>query len=145
MRYGRRARRSNAARSIAFVVVAGLSLAAAGYLLFFKPGADASDAPSGATPVTITMAGFSPNLIRGETGEALVVTLVNPDNSHHSDGGGWHNLVLEELGVNVRVAPESVTTFTLPAALPGEYRWYCDICCGGSANPNMWGTLVVGV
>lgn len=140
-------RRSNApthrARTTIFVAIAAVALAAAGYLLFLRPGVDADDAPEGTLPITITMAGFSPPTIQGLPGEPLAVTLVNPDNAHHSDGGGWHNFILEDLGVNVRVAPESTETFTIPATKPGEYRWYCDICCGGSANPSMWGTLVV--
>lgn len=144
MKTGRRAKTpSHALRTTTFLLVAAVTLAAAGYLLFLKPRVDAGDAPEGTLPVTITMAGFSPANIEGIAGDALAVTLVNPDNSHHTDGGGWHNFVLEDLGVNIRVAPESTETFTIPAAEPGEYRWYCDICCGGNANPSMWGTLTV--
>lgn len=144
MKTGRRVKsHTQVLRTTTFLAVAVLSLAAAGYLVFLKPGVDASDAQEGTLPVTITMAGFSPATIQGVAGEPLEVTLVNPDNSHHADGGGWHNFVLEDLGVNIRVAPESTKAFTIPAAPPGEYRWYCDICCGGNANPSMWGTLVV--
>lgn len=144
MKTGRRVKRpSHAARTTVFLVIAAVTLAAAGYLLFLRPGVDASDAAPGSIPVTITMAGFSPDRIEGTAGEPIAITLVNPDNSHHSDGGGWHDLVIEALDVNVRVPPESTLAFTIPPAPAGEYRWYCDICCGGNANPSMWGTLVV--
>lgn len=130
-------------RTFVFVAIATITLSTAGYLLFLKPRVGAEDAAEGTLPVTITMAGFSPATIEGVAGAPLAVTLVNPDGPHHTDGGGWHNFVLEALGVSVRVAPESVETFSIPGAPPGEYRWYCDICCGGNANPSMWGTLVV--
>ena len=143
MKDGRKAVTPHRTRTIAFTMIAIVTIAAAGYLVFLKPRVSAEDAPEDTTPVTITMAGFAPAQLAANAGEPLAVTLVNPDNSHHTDGGGWHNFVLADLGVDVRVAPESTQTFTIPAAQPGEYKWYCDICCGGKENPSMWGTLVV--
>lgn len=143
MKTGRKTITTHRTRTIAFTAIAILTIAAAGYLVFLKPRVSAEDAPEGTTPVTITMAGFAPAQLAANVGEPLAVTLVNPDNSQHADGGGWHNFVIEDLGVDVRVAPESTQTFTIPAAAPGEYAWYCDICCGGKENPSMRGTLVV--
>jgi heme/copper-type cytochrome/quinol oxidase subunit 2 len=62
----------------------------------------------------------------------------------HSDGGGWHQLAIPELGLDEKVGPRSTMTFEVPAsAAPGEYAFYCDICCGGKENPSMQGVLKV--
>ncbi len=143
MTIGPPATRSRAARTALFVAIAAGTITAAGYLAFLKPRVGESDAPAGTIPLRITMSGFSPDRLQAAAGEPINVTLVNPDNSHHPDGGGWHSFVLEALSVSVRVPPESTKTFVIPAAEPGEYRWYCDVCCGGNANPSMWGTFVV--
>ena len=70
--------------------------------------------------------------------------LVNPDSSHHTDGSGLHQFAIPELGLDVRVNPQSATVFTIPAAPAGTYTFYCDVCCGGKENPAMRGTLTVG-
>jgi heme/copper-type cytochrome/quinol oxidase subunit 2 len=66
------------------------------------------------------------------------------DTSMHSDGGGWHELAIDALGIDWKVGPESsqVFSFTAPST-PGTYQFYCDICCGGKANPSMQGKLTV--
>lgn len=92
----------------------------------------------------ISMAGWNPTEIRVKPGQRVAVTLVNLDDSHHTDGGGWHDFRIDALGINERVAPLSTHTFTFVApGKPGRYDFYCDICCGGKANPSMHGTLVV--
>lgn len=127
----------------AFALVALLALGAAAYLLFLKPGPRVSDAPQGSVPVKITMAGFTPSALQAVAGQPLTITLVNPDNAHHSDGGGMHQFAIDELGVNVLVDPETTRTFNLTAPQPGVYPFYCDVCCGGKENPTMQGTLTV--
>jgi len=41
------------------------------------------------------------------------------------------------------VAPHATKTVTLPALRAGRYEFYCDVCCGGRANPSMIGVLEV--
>ena len=93
--------------------------------------------------IAADMGGFSASEIRVRTDEPVTVRLTSLDNSHHTDGGGKHQWAVDELGVNIIAPPEgsSYTTFTPDA--PGRYTFYCDICCGGRANPSMNGTLIV--
>ena len=103
-------------------------------------------APSGATAdqtVQITMAGFDPTNLTVPAGKATTVLFKNPDSAAHTDGGGVHEFAIPELGIDVKVPPESSTVATIPAVAPGTYTFYCDTCCGGKANPAMRGTLTV--
>jgi cytochrome c oxidase subunit II len=90
------------------------------------------------------MDGFDPNQLTVKAGQTVKIQLASMDTSMHSDGGGWHQFAIDELHVNWRVGPESsqVFDFTAPAT-PGTYTYYCDICCGGKANPSMQGKLTV--
>lgn len=93
--------------------------------------------------VSADMGGFSTYQIRVRVGEPVTVRLTSLDNTHHTDGGGKHQWAVDEMGVDI-VAPalgSGYATFTPEA--PGEYTFYCDICCGGRANPTMNGTLIV--
>ena len=93
--------------------------------------------------VTVSMAGFEPPAIKVPAGRATTVKLINPDSPYHMDGGGTHQLAIPGLQVNVTVNPRSSMIVALPAAEPGEYTFYCDVCCGGKDNPAMQGKLVV--
>jgi hypothetical protein len=93
--------------------------------------------------VTVDMGGFHPAALTARAGEATSLQIVNPDSSMHSDGGGWHQLAIPDLGIDVKIAPRSDKTIEIPAAAPGEYAFYCDVCCGGKANPSMQGVLKV--
>jgi len=120
-----------------------------------RPGATAADphvmagatmAPAGA-PADLTMrvdmAGFTPPELSVPSGRATRLMIVNPDNSHHSDGGGVHGFTVPGLGVDVRVPPLTNMIITLPAAEAGDYQFWCDTCCGGKENPAMQGTIRV--
>ncbi len=98
-----------------------------------------------AIKMTITMAGFDPNTLQVKVGEPVKINLINTDNQYHRDGGGFHNFILKGPGldVNITVPPENQTVFAFTPTEPGEYDWYCDVCCGGKENPNMHGTLIV--
>ncbi len=101
--------------------------------------------PAGGAIVEVkgTMGGFSPSLIRAKAGRPLTVRLTSMDTRFHTDGGGKHQFAIDALGVNI-IAPPLGTreaTFTPPA--PGVYEYYCDVCCGGRANPTMVGKLIV--
>ena len=130
--------------SILFIVIVIAIFGAALYLIIGK-SASLEPVNKDAIKMTITMAGFEPNKITAIAGQPVTINLINPDNSHHTDGGGKHNFILTSglANLNVTVQPESQEVFTFTPTQKGEYHWYCDICCGGSENPNMHGTLIV--
>jgi cytochrome c oxidase subunit 2 len=74
--------------------------------------------------VHASMGGFDPPTLSVKAGQTVKVELSSMDTSMHSDGGS------------------KVFEFTAPATA-GTYSWYCDICCGGKANPSMQGKLTV--
>ncbi len=132
-------------KSILFMVIVVAIFGLALYLIISK-SASLDPVNRDAIKMTITMAGFEPNVIRAKAGQPVTINLINPDNSMHTDGGGVHNFILENAGlssVNVTVQPESQDVFTFTPTQAGEYHWYCDSCCGGRENPNMHGTLIV--
>ncbi|NJD77728.1 MAG: cupredoxin domain-containing protein [Candidatus Methanoperedens sp.] len=131
-------------KSILFMVIVIAIFGSALYLVMSK-SASLDPVDKDAIKMTITMAGFEPNIIRAKTGETVTVNLINPDTSMHTDGGGVHNFLLSAglANVDVTVGPESQKVFTFTPTQPGEYHWYCDSCCGGKENPSMHGTLIV--
>ena len=134
--------------SILFMLIVIVIFGAAIFLVISKSAA-LEPVNKEAIKMTISMAGFEPNIIRAKAGQPVTINLINPDNSHHTDGGGVHNFMLTEglasvmSGVNITVLPESQQVFTFTPTKPGEYHWYCDSCCGGKENPSMHGTLIV--
>jgi heme/copper-type cytochrome/quinol oxidase subunit 2 len=141
-RQGRIRRRRIRTVSFGGLVLAVLGLA--GYLLqsaFSRPEL----APMAGTVIDIAadMSGFSQPEIRVKAGEAVTVRLTSLDNSHHTDGGGKHQWAVDELEVSVIAPPEGSAYATFTPDQPGQYMFYCDVCCGGRANPSMQGTLIV--
>jgi len=131
-------------RAAAFAVIGVVVLGLAGYFLvtaFFKPAPPAM--AGNVIDVKADMAGFDLKLIRLKAGEPVTVRLTSLDNSHHTDGGGKHQWAVDELGVSIVAPPEGSNYATFTPDKPGTYTYYCDICCGGRANPTMQGTLVV--
>ena len=133
-------------RPLRLTVFAVLALvvggAAIGLVVSRLQGPGATD--TAAIQVHASMGGFNPPALTVKAGQVVKVELISMDSSMHSDGGGWHQLAIDALGIDWKVGPESgkVFTFTAPATA-GTYSWYCDICCGGKANPSMQGTLTV--
>lgn len=93
--------------------------------------------------VQAAMDGFDLTEIHVKAGETVTVNLRSLDNSMHTDGGGKHQFAIDELGVNLVAQPMSTNSATFTPTQPGEYTFYCDICCGGKANPTMNGKLIV--
>lgn len=130
-------------RLIAFGGIAMLiGIAAVGLVvtrLLPEPATDVT-----AIQVSASMGGFEPPVMQAKAGSTVRVEFASTDTPFHSDGGGWHELAIEELGIDWKVAPQSrqVFEFTAPAE-PGTYAFYCDICCGGKENPSMQGRLTV--
>jgi cytochrome c oxidase subunit 2 len=97
-----------------------------------------------AIQVQASMGGFDPSAITVKAGQPVKIELSSMDNSMHSDGGGWHQLAIDALGIDWKVGPLSTKVFTFTApGVAGTYAWYCDVCCGGKANPTMQGQLTV--
>ena len=136
--------RTHKIRAIAFAVVGLGVLGLAGYFLvtaFTRPTLQAM--AGNVIDVAADMAGFDLKLIRVRVGEPVTVRLTSLDNSHHTDGGGKHQWAVDELGVSIIAPPEGSASSSFTPATPGTYTFYCDLCCGGRANPSMQGTLIV--
>ena len=139
-----RKRRARHMRSIGYGAVVLGVLTVAGALLvsaFFKPAPE----PMAGNVVDITadMSGFDMPEILVKAGVPVTVRLTSLDNAHHTDGGGKHQWAVDELGLNIIAPPEGSQYTTFTPTTPGSYGFYCDICCGGRANPTMQGTLIV--
>jgi plastocyanin len=128
-----------AAFAVIVIVVGGV---AASLIVSRLQGPGATDIA--AAQVHASMGGFDPRTLTVKAGQTVRIELSSMDTSMHSDGGGWHQLAIDALGVDWKVGPLSskVFEFTAPATA-GTYSWYCDICCGGKANPSMQGKLTV--
>ncbi|MBI2225989.1 MAG: cupredoxin domain-containing protein [Betaproteobacteria bacterium] len=140
----RRQRRRRRMRAATFSVIGVLVLGAAGYLLFdafWKPAL--SRMAGNVIDISADMGGFSRKEVRIKAGEPVTVRLRSLDNSHHTDGGGKHQWAVDELRVNIIAPPEGSSYKTFTPDKPGTYTFYCDICCGGRANPTMSGRLIV--
>jgi len=141
----RRARqRRRRMRAATFAVVSVLVLGSAGYLLakaFWRP--ELPQMAGKVIDIAADMSGFNQKVVRVKVGQRVTVRLTSLDNSHHTDGGGKHQWAIEELDVDIVAQPESSNYATFTPEKPGTYTFYCDICCGGRANPSMSGTLIV--
>lgn len=125
------------------VIVVGVLSLASFYLVeaFFRPAPEPM--AGNVIDVEASMSGFDKTEIRVKAGEPVTIRLTSLDNSHHTDGGGKHQWAVDELGVDVIAQPESSNTVTFTPEKAGTYTFYCDICCGGKANPTMNGQIVV--
>lgn len=93
--------------------------------------------------VAASMQGFDVSYVHVKAGEPVTIRLTSLDNSYHTDGGGKHQWTVDELGVSVVAPPNGSKYVTFTPDKPGEYTFYCGICCGNRFNPGMRGTLVV--
>lgn len=131
-------------RSAIFAVIVVGVLGLAGYYLksaFFRPPPEPM--AGNVIDVEASMSGFDKIEIRVKVGEPVTLRLTSLDNEHHTDGGGKHQWAVDELGVNVIAQPLSSNFVTFTPERAGAYTFYCDICCGGRANPTMNGQIIV--
>jgi cytochrome c oxidase subunit II len=128
------------------IIILGV-VVAIGFLLspVFTPKASGISQTANGKVINIqaAMDGFDLKEIHAKVGETLTVNLSSLDNEHHTDGGGQHQFAIDELGVDIIAQPLSSSTATFTVTKPGTYTYYCDICCGGKANPTMNGKLIV--
>jgi cytochrome c oxidase subunit II len=129
--------------SIFGVIVIGVLGLTSFYLVkaFFRPAPPAM--AGNVVDVAADMSGFDQKEIRVKVGQPVTIRLTSLDNEHHTDGGGKHQWAVDELGVDVIAPPEGTEYVTFTPDKPGTYTYYCDICCGGRANPTMSGQLIV--
>lgn len=128
----------------AFVLISLLVLGAAGYLIFkafWRPELPPIDGNT--VDIAADMGGFTRKEVRVKAGQPVTVRLTSLDNSHHTDGGGKHQWAVDELGIDIVAPPLGSRYKTFTPTKAGTYTFYCDICCGGRANPTMSGRLVV--
>ncbi len=129
-------------RVAVFVVLAFAVAGGAAYALWPKELATTDADPVDVT-LRIDMGGFTPPTISAPADRLVRVRIVNPDSSHHSDGGGVHGFTILKLGVDAKIQPETTQVVTVPPAAAGDYAFYCDTCCGGKENPSMQGLLKI--
>ena len=129
--------------SIFAMIVVGVLGLASFYLVkaFSRPAVE--PLAGNVIDVAADMSGFDQKQIRVKAGQPVTVRLTSLDNEHHTDGGGKHQWAVDDLGVDIVAQPESSNYITFTPEKPGTYTFYCDICCGGKANPTMNGQLIV--
>lgn len=130
-------------RSFAYLALVVVVLGATGYLLVaaFSPKVPAAAANT--IDVTAEMSGFNMKEIRIKVGQPVTLRLTSLDSPYHTDGGGKHQWAVDELGLNVIAPPKGSNSITFTPDRTGTFTFYCDICCGGRANPTMQGKLIV--
>lgn len=129
---------------VTFWIITIAVLALAGYLL--KPAVFGRSGPAPDAKIidiAANMGGFDMKLIRVKAGEPVTIRLTSLDNRYHRDGGGKHQFAVDGMDVNIIAQPLSSAAATFTPEEPGRYEFYCDVCCGGRANPSMVGTLIV--
>ncbi len=142
--YYRAQQRRNRLLVLASVGIAIFTLALAIYFListFWRPLPPPM--ADNVIDVAASMEGFDAKEVHVRAGEPVTIRLTSLDNSYHRDGGGKHQWAVDELAVSVVAPPNGSKYVTFTPDKPGEYTFYCDICCGDRFNPAMRGTLVV--
>lgn len=130
-------------RKVVFGIIVVTVLGLVVYLLSSSLESKTPPPAENTIDVSASMGGFDKDVIRVKAGEPITIRLTSQDNQYHMDGGGKHQWAVDELDLNVIAPPEGSEWVTFTPDKPGQYTFYCDICCGGRANPTMQGTLIV--
>ncbi|MBX3063308.1 MAG: cupredoxin domain-containing protein [Anaerolineae bacterium] len=130
-------------RAIIFAGIVVVVLGLTSYLLISAFSPPTPPPAENTIDISAAMNGFSLSEIRVKVGQSINVRLTSLDNQYHGDGGGKHQWAVDEFGVSVIAPPEGSNLVTFTPDKTGSYTFYCDICCGGRANPTMQGTLIV--
>lgn len=128
---------------ILFATIVVVVLGVAGVLLFnafYQPPLPVAD---NVIDVSADMSGFSMTEIRVKVGQPVTIRLRSLDNEHHTDGAGKHQWAVDDFNANVIAPAEGTAMTTFTPTKTGTYVFYCDICCGGRANPSMNGKFIV--
>ncbi len=138
-----REHRKRTFRSLSFILIVVVVLGSSGFLLvnaFYKP-----PLPEAKNTIDISadMNGFDKQEVHVKVGEPATIRLRSLDNAMHTDGGGKHQWAVDDFNASVIAPPEGTNTVTFTPTKTGEFTFYCDICCGGRANPSMQGKLIV--
>jgi cytochrome c oxidase subunit II len=121
---------------VAVVLLGGLWLAFGNFLT--RPAA-----ATGSISVQSSMAGFTPAEIHVKAGSTVTLDWWTEDAAMHLQNG-VHTMISPELGLNEALPAQGrrAVAWTVPNK-PGTYDVWCDSCCGGKANPQMHGKIVV--
>ena len=121
---------------VAAVLLGGLWLAFGNFLT--RPAAAV-----GSISVQSSMAGFTPAEIHVKAGSTVTLDWWTEDAAMHLQNG-VHTMISPELGLNEALPAQGrrAVAWTVPNK-PGTYDVWCDSCCGGKANPQMHGKIVV--
>ena len=130
-------------RAAMFGITTLIVLGVAGSLLLSAFSSKTPPPAANTIDVAADMSGFNMQEIRVRAGKPVTIRLTSLDGSHHTDGGGQHQWAVDDFGVSVVAQPLSSNSATFTPDKPGTYTFYCDICCGGRANPSMQGKLIV--
>ena len=93
--------------------------------------------------ISADMSGFDKEEIHVKVGEPVTIRLRSLEHSMHSDGGGKHQWAVDDFKASAVAQPKGTATVTFTPTQAGTFDFYCDICCGGRANPTMNGKLIV--
>ncbi len=120
-----------------FVILVAVVLVAAGSMLYLSTQRAVPLDPN-AQQVHISMAGWDPPQLTTKVGTPLKIDVMAMDDAH----GAGHDFVVDALSINEYVG-FTQKVFTLPADQPGQYSFYCSLCCGGKDSPTMVGSYTV--
>ena len=135
--------RQKEVRAIAFGLITVIVLGVSVSLLVSAFSPNTPPPAANTIDISADMGGFNMKEVRVKAGQPVTVRLTSLDGPHHTDGGGKHQWAVDEFSASVIAPAEGSNLVTFTPDKPGTYTYYCDICCGGRANPTMQGKLVV--
>jgi heme/copper-type cytochrome/quinol oxidase subunit 2 len=130
-------------KKVLFSMIVLLVLVLSGGLLFNAYAKPALPEAENVIDISADMSGFDQKEIRVKVGQPVTIRLRSLDTSMHTDGGGKHQWAVDDFNASAVAPPKGTATITFTPNKIGSFTFYCDICCGGRANPTMNGKLIV--